>query len=284
VARDAEIHAETTGADILAMRQVQASWVQQMERRPWWVALCASWLAAARRRVRLGNEVFFGQARVQPDGINLADDEAIAEWFRDQLKRLEDGRTDLQRQAEQARFGASEGLVSTQTAAATAHARVGEAKAALQNAADAWRAWAVTLGVDPHSKTPFDALDTTLRHKLFLLATHYREGRWLLEMAGEYKSGFGRTPERQSRETQERRWRRYAKLTPCFVSTFYMAPRFFACWDGSPRDGRELPLEEFIDLLIVDEAGQVTPEVGGATFALAQRALVVGDTMQIQPV
>jgi hypothetical protein len=284
VARDAETQAEVTGADILAMRQVQASWVQQTERRRWWVALFASWLKAARRQVRLGNEVFFGQAGVQPDVIDLADDEAIAEWFRGQLKRLEDGRTDLQRQAEQTRSKASEGLVSTQAAAATARSRVADEKAALQKAEDAWHAWAEMLGVDPHSATPFDALDTTLRYQMFLLATHYWERRWLLEMTGEYEAGFGRTSERQSRGAQERRWRRYAKLTPCFVSTFYMAPRFFACWEGSPRDGRELPLEEFIDVLIVDEAGQATPEVGGATFALAQRALVVGDTMQIQPV
>jgi hypothetical protein len=284
VARDAEIHAEGIGAEILAIRQVQASWVKETERRPWWVALCASWLAPARRRVRLSNEVFFGQAQVQPNGINLADEEAIAEWFRDQLKRLENSRTDLQRQAEQVRSAAGAGLVGAQTAAATARDRVGEAKTARQNAEGAWRAWAVTFGVDPQSETPFDELDRTLRSVLFLLATHYWEGRWLLEMAGEYDSGFGRAPERQSREAQERKWRRYAKLTPCFVSTCYMTPKFFAYWEGSPRDGRELPLEGFIDLLIVDEAGQVTPEVGGAAFALAQRALVVGDTMQIQPV
>jgi hypothetical protein len=284
VAREAEIRAEAIGAKILSMRQVHASWVKQMDRRPWWVSLCASWLAPARRRVRLDNEVFFGQAAVQPDGINLADEEAIAEWFRDQLKRLEDTRTGLQRQAEQMRSAAGAEFTRAHTAAATARESVREAEVALQHAADAWQAWAVALGVDPSSGVPFDALDTTLRCELFLLATHYWEGRWLLEMASAYDSGFGRTPERQSLEVQQRRWHRYAKLTPCFVSTFYMAPRFFAYWEGSRSGGTELPLEGFIDLLIVDEAGQVTPEVGGATFALAQRALVVGDTMQIQPV
>ena len=34
----------------------------------------------------------------------------------------------------------------------------------------------------------------------------------------------------------------------------------------------------------MDEAGQVAPEVGAAVFALAQRAVVVGDTYQIEPV
>ena len=284
VARNAEIRAEAIRAEILAMRQVQASWVKHMDRRPWWVSLLPSWLPPVRRRVRLGNEVFFGQAAVQPNRINLADEEAITEWFGDQLKRLEDARTDLKRQMEQMRSAADAEFTRAHTAAAMAIERVREAEAALQQAEDAWHEWCVALGVDPHSNTPFDALDTTLRHVLFLLATHYWEGRWLLEMAGEYDSVIGGIPERQSREAQERRWRRYAKLTPCFVSTCYMTPRFFAYWEGSRSGGMEFPLEGFIDWLIVDEAGQVTPEVGGATFALAQRALVVGDTMQIQPV
>jgi energy-coupling factor transporter ATP-binding protein EcfA2 len=300
VAREAEIRAEAIGAEILSIRQVQASWVKETERRPWWVSLCASWLAQARRpwwvslcaswlaparrRVLLDNEVFFGQAALQPDGINLADDEAIAEWFREQLKRREDTRRGLQWQAEQMRSAAGMEFTRAHTAAAMARERVREAEVALQHAADAWHVWAVALGVDPHSNAPFDALNTTLRCELFLLATHYWEGRWLLEMASAYESGFGGTPERQSLEGQQRRWRRYTKLTPCFVSTCYMAPRFFAYWEGPRSGGTELPLEEFIDWLIVDEAGQVTPEVGGATFALAQRALVFGDTMQIQPV
>jgi len=36
--------------------------------------------------------------------------------------------------------------------------------------------------------------------------------------------------------------------------------------------------------LIVDEAGQVLPEVSGASFSLAKRALVIGDTQQIEPI
>jgi hypothetical protein len=55
-----------------------------------------------------------------------------------------------------------------------------------------------------------------------------------------------------------------------------MTPRFFSelAEDGGP----------LIDLLIVDEAGQVSPEIGAASFALSKRALVVGDTMQLEPI
>ena len=66
------------------------------------------------------------------------------------------------------------------------------------------------------------------------------------------------------------------------VATFYQAPKLFAFWD--PESWQETPLFSFMDLLIVDEAGQVSPEVGAATFALAKRALVVGDIHQIEPV
>jgi hypothetical protein len=53
------------------------------------------------------------------------------------------------------------------------------------------------------------------------------------------------------------------------------------------RDGGKWATEylfNFIDLLIVDEAGQVLPEVAGPSFSLAKRALVIGDTQQIEPI
>lgn len=121
-------------------------------------------------------------------------------------------------------------------------------------------------------------LDTHLRYKLFVLAIHYWEGRWLetiIPTLLKRKNG----KESQNRQTQEEKWRRYAMLTPCFVATMHSGPGFFDYYDGQGR-----PLFDYIDLLIVDEAGQVTPEVSGAMFALAKQALVVGDVQQIEPV
>jgi superfamily I DNA and/or RNA helicase len=69
-----------------------------------------------------------------------------------------------------------------------------------------------------------------------------------------------------------------------------MAPKFFSCYRFFKKgeDGKNIfdtpPLFDFIDLLIVDEAGQVSPEVGTATFALAKQAVIVGDVKQIEPV
>lgn len=122
-----------------------------------------------------------------------------------------------------------------------------------------------------------DALDHTLRYDAFKLAVHYWEGRWILEteamlLDSTYKRNNGK-------QGVELLWRRLAKLTPCFVSTLYMLPNFFSAYLG-----KVVPLYNFIDILIIDEAGQVVPEVAGASFALAKKAVVVGDTLQIPPV
>jgi hypothetical protein len=124
-----------------------------------------------------------------------------------------------------------------------------------------------------------DVLDR-LRQKLFLIAGRYWEARWLMEMKALLRDG--RNLHAQVRNACEARFRRFAMLTPCMVATFYQAPKVFDYYDQETRVSS--PLFETIDLLIVDEAGQVSPEVGVATFALAKRALVVGDVHQIEPV
>ena len=155
---------------------------------------------------------------------------------------------------------------------------------ALQTAERAWRSQAESLVAhyqEPNSSaalSDFDQLerflDTHLRVELFHLAGRYWEGRWLLEMHDpDLKL------DRQSWEHCEARFRRLAKLTPCMVATPFMAARYFDYFDGKSN-----PLTDFLDLLIVDEAGQVRPDIGIPIFALAKRAVVVGDIHQIEPV
>lgn len=121
-------------------------------------------------------------------------------------------------------------------------------------------------------------LDPATRHKLFLLAGRYWEGRWLMEMERVLSLRYAgaRADEQERLRTEEQDWRRRAMITPLFVSTLAMLPRFF-----SNRRERERPP---IDLLIFDEASQVTPEIGVACMGLAARALVVGDDQQLEPV
>ncbi|KAF9396975.1 hypothetical protein CPC16_000010 [Podila verticillata] len=121
-----------------------------------------------------------------------------------------------------------------------------------------------------------DQLDKALRAPMFSLSDWYWSGKWLLEMK---KRLAARDTDSKGRSKLEAKYRRFAKLSPCLVSNFHMAPSFFTAWQGE-----DIPLWNTIDLLIVDEAGQVSPDVGAAMFALAKRALVVGDIYQIEPV
>ncbi len=120
-----------------------------------------------------------------------------------------------------------------------------------------------------------DWLDTTLRHQLFTLATHYWEARWLqaMHIKGRQKDG-------KHYAAQLHRWQRYAMLTPCFVATMQSGPGFFEYTEQNVTE----PLFNTLDLLVVDEAGQVVPEVSGGMIALARQALIVGDTQQIRPI
>ncbi|MCL5284189.1 MAG: AAA domain-containing protein [Nitrospirae bacterium] len=122
-------------------------------------------------------------------------------------------------------------------------------------------------------------MDTTLRYRMFRLATHYWEGAWIKECKTTIHSGNDQLKDTKGVKKTQRKWRRWAKIFPCTVSTFHKFPDAFSAWEGDKKY-----LYDFIDLLVVDEAGQVSPEVAGASFSLAKKALVVGDVKQIEPV
>lgn len=115
-------------------------------------------------------------------------------------------------------------------------------------------------------------LDITLRYQMFWLAVHYYEARWLS------KENFIQTKEnfKTVEKIQEKRFHRMAMITPCMVMTCFNLPDVFKTHNG--------PYMQCIDLLIVDEAGQVSPELAIPSFALAKKAIVVGDEHQIPPV
>ncbi|MGO4956168.1 DEAD/DEAH box helicase [Luteococcus sp. Sow4_B9] len=124
-------------------------------------------------------------------------------------------------------------------------------------------------------------LDTTLRYAQFWLAVHVYEAEWLTVIGSDDLIA----PDERSRTVKrymDRYWSQVPALVPCFVMTAFQLPKYFRLWtrSGEPSNfdlGR-------IDLLIIDEAGQVDTSVGAAAFALAKRALVVGDVQQLAPV
>lgn len=121
--------------------------------------------------------------------------------------------------------------------------------------------------------------DKVIRFKLFNLASHYWEGRWLLESAKLIKNKGDFT-----KDATEHRWRCRMMITPCMVGTFFVVPRLMQYSSRGRTSYQDNYLYNFIDLLVVDEAGQVLPEVAGATFALSKKALVIGDSFQIEPI
>ncbi|OEF96562.1 AAA domain-containing protein [Desulfuribacillus alkaliarsenatis] len=119
-------------------------------------------------------------------------------------------------------------------------------------------------------------LDTSIRYTEFWLAVHYFECRWV---NGEYA-----LTEKQKGKNYEnvlqQFYTRLSMITPCLVMTFFVLPSQFQAYG----DQKSFYMYNFIDLLIVDEAGQVSPEIAACSFSLAKKAVVVGDINQIEPV
>lgn len=118
-----------------------------------------------------------------------------------------------------------------------------------------------------------EIFDANIRFYEFWLSVHYYECRWL---AGEHKVEE-KELFKSTYPVMTDKYKRLCMLSPCLVMTFFMLPANFGRYKNKY-------LYDFIDLLIVDEAGQVSPEIGAASFLLAKKALVVGDIYQIEPV
>jgi hypothetical protein len=105
-----------------------------------------------------------------------------------------------------------------------------------------------------------EMLDRSFRFRHFHIAARYWEARWLADVPAPTDTG-----------NIQQALRRAAMLAPVIVATVYTLPGI-------------LDEFEFADLLIFDESGQASPEIGAASFAFAKRAIVVGDTFQLKPV
>lgn len=234
-------------------------WLEHADALPlWWTLL--SFLPPVRRRIALRNRRYLDSRKLQVDA-DPADVPAVTARLDDRIAEL---------RSEGQRLSAS--LRDAEDLKKLRDGVYGE-----------WREWSRTHGIDGEPPALLEEVDRKLRHKAFKLATHYWEARWLIEMRAQLDERF---EDKRSEKKLRMRWRRYAKLAPCNVSTLHMLPEFFLAFESraGTEEWRDVPLLEYIDLLIIDEAGQVPPDVAGAAFALAKRALVVGDTRQIEPV
>lgn len=119
-------------------------------------------------------------------------------------------------------------------------------------------------------------LDISYRNESFWLCVHFREWEYIQEL----KLKDSENKERGQSSYIEK-LRRLAKITPLFISTFHTLPKF-STYYKYPEGNRFY--KDLFDLMIVDESGQVSPEVAIPSLTFAKKILAVGDVYQIEPV
>jgi hypothetical protein len=256
-------------ADIL---RAEAGWVNHMTHSPLWLDLLAFVPPIGRHRSKLDRAFLASERATQT--LNDRRDDPPAFLHNAKLEALHNRNTtqaaiaERMQEAEQQRQASLAKQREAQQRLAHIETLLDQWRDALQG--DLRELHDISLdGLE-------DALDLALRAPMFGIADRYWTGRWLLQQQQRLSSMESDT---RGRAKLEAKYRRFAKLAPCMVTNFHMAPAFFTAWQGE-----DIPLWNTIDLLIVDEAGQVAPDVGAGLFALAKRALVVGDVFQIEPI
>ena len=118
-------------------------------------------------------------------------------------------------------------------------------------------------------------LDISYRYQMFWYAIHYREAEFIRRL-----SRCTGNQNRSDRTVYLERLRRLACVMPVFISTFHSLPRYMTCSsEGNPS----VPLYNTIDLLIVDESGQVSPELrNGKVMEIPRHDVVVGDVVLVE--
>lgn len=253
-----ELKTDVINLEHSKLKQIQSNYLEYLKNEPWWQKLLIIFF----KKERAANlAACFNECPIDYSSVNFFKLKTIIAYFRVKYQLIDE----------------------------------------IKNLNEKWNKWKVLNNINGNPPLTFDELrekekwnqnyfynelETGMKHEAFQLATHYWEGRWLIEMG----SMDAEELRRNNEECAIRKWQRFAMLTPCFVSTFYMIPKFFTysrfltnLRNGTPSF--EAPsLIGGIDLLIVDEAGQVATEVGAASFTLAKKAIVVGDIKQIEPV
>ncbi|WP_347862379.1 DEAD/DEAH box helicase [Salimicrobium sp. PL1-032A] len=110
-----------------------------------------------------------------------------------------------------------------------------------------------------------DHLDLNHRTKAFSLAARYWEGRFLLEHDPEEDTSF---------LDQSRSFR---KICPLLISPIADLPLFLT------EEQTNSPAYEAIDVLMIEESGQLLPEMAAGAVALTKNVLAIGDIHQVKP-
>ncbi len=128
-------------------------------------------------------------------------------------------------------------------------------------------------------------IDNSIKYRLFHLSMRANEGEFIIQARKLMDDSCVNNEKRfkKSFDGVTKKYKLFALITPCFVSTMHAIYKTLTYYIGSGSN-TEYPLSSFIDYLLVDEAGQCSPEIGALSFLFAKRAVIVGDTYQIYPI
>lgn len=128
-------------------------------------------------------------------------------------------------------------------------------------------------------------IDNNLKYALFNLSMRANEGKFIIEAQKTLSDDCLKENNtfKKSLDGNAKKFRLFSLITPCFVSTMHSIYKNLSYYKAS-EGNIEYTMPKFIDYLLVDEAGQISPEIGALSFLLAKKAIVVGDTYQIPPV
>jgi HKD family nuclease len=260
-ARDRHVcDAEAIGVRLQAAQRLRANWMAHASSEPWWISLLA---AVGLRSLRIRRDQMFCAEAALSHHHSL-DESLIESAQRPEIDQAMQMLVGVEKSA----------LAQAKQRIADAEQKIGQ----LQKALSVLETLMTGKGLSVESVQ--QALDVGPRYTAFKLATHYWEARYLLQLQEHFRSKDA-MQDSKSPTRLLAQYRRLAKLHPCFVATLFTLPGKFIAY---PSQTESVALCNEIDLLIVDEAGQVPPEIGVPSFALAKHALVVGDVDQIEPI
>ena len=259
LAQSIQVCSETIGV----LKKAQIAWSDYLANESIWFSLF-SWLPPVQKKRERLTRIFIRENFISLDSSSI-DIDSVEDQFK--LLLVDEDKKQQQYLSTQKIYNSTINLL--------AHCR------------ETWLSCVKSFGLT-HSETTTlqeldELLDTTVRFKIFRLTVHYWEGRWLLEVRDRLKEVENQKA--NGLKAKRYRWQRRMMVTPCIVSTLYMLPSHMSGkkWEGDNNFSDEYNYN-FIDLLIIDEGGLIPPELAGASLSLAKKAIVIGDTRQIEPI
>jgi superfamily I DNA and/or RNA helicase len=126
--------------------------------------------------------------------------------------------------------------------------------------------------------------DNLIKPLLFNLSMKYYEAKFIIESI-EIKKDEDRYLSKKTTfkaNKTDKKYKLFSNIFPVFVSTMHSLIKNMVTFDTKNKDDGYL--FNFIDYAIIDESGQCSPEIGAISFLFSKKAIVVGDTDQIEPV